>query len=202
MKTLSDSHNVKQYFNSCADSYRQRSHRLPWSLLRAREQQAIELQLPDLSGQRVLDACAGTGFYSELMIGKGAVECVAVDISNKMSMQNSMEKVKTWTGNVIDFKDKKLFDLVLCAGGLEFLPEPSVFFEKALEWTKQAGVLTLLYPPKSACGLAYQKFHCLNGLNIRLFTKNQVDGWAKKAGWKSISHEKVHPYAMVSSYGK
>jgi len=93
--------------------------------------------IPDVDGQRILDAGCGTGSYTEWLLDRGA-EVVGVDVSEAM-LDNAREAVgdraelhRSTLGNTLDFADEGEFDGVVSALVIDYVEDwDSLFAEFA-----------------------------------------------------------------------
>ena len=192
-----NSSQVLNYFDAAADCYQSRTESFPWKLVRKLESQAVLEHLPSLEGLTVLDACCGNGFYTRLLAAGGASQITAVDLSEKMLAEIKMPGINLVQGDLCQLDPKEEFDLILCAGGLEFMENPQMFFSWTAKHARRGAVMLLLTPPKSVAGFIYRTYHLIHGLNISLFPRRELLELVASAGWKLVSLERIHPYAQL-----
>ncbi len=188
------------YFDSVAHDYKERSESIFWKALRAVESRAIFEMVPSLQGKNVLDACAGSGFYTTRLARLMPEKLTAVDLSGEMLSRISIPGVEKHRGDVTRIDFPELFDVILCAGGLEFIADPKNFFQRMAEVSSPRSKLLLLLPIEGFLGRIYQRFHKKHGLRIRLFNRGELAGLT--SDWKLEAVKNVHPFAMAVRYGK
>jgi SAM-dependent methyltransferase len=106
-----------------------------------------------------------------------------------------LRKIQT---DIESFHTELKFDIVLCAGALEFAAGPEKVFENVSDMLKTGGAFILLYPPKTLFGSFYQQYHWwLHGLSVRLFRKKEIQAYAADAGLNSLRLLRVHPFSEV-----
>lgn len=191
-------HRTASYFDSVARKYAMRSRSLPWRFIRMKESVAVLRNLrEDLSGMNVLDACCGSGYYTEHLLSRRGEHIVAIDISQNMIASLDLPGVTAVHGDICSVALDWKFDLILCAGGMEFMESPAEFFRWAGDHAAEAAKLLVLAPRKSLAGLVYQAYHRLHGLKISLLERDDIEALADSSGWHPVNHELVHAYAQL-----
>ena len=191
---------VAQYFDDAADCYQRHTDSFPWSAIRKREAQSIHRHIPSLENLNVLDACCGNGFYTEMLASGGSSHLTAVDLSGKMLAQLRLPGVKLVQGDLCKLDLDERFDMILCAGGLEFMDSPTAFFAWTARHARPEALMLLLTPPKSVAGYLYQAYHRLHCIKISLFHREGLYKLGASAGWRPVLFERVHAYAQLIMY--
>lgn len=187
------------FFDKRASVYNCASSRFPWSLQRKRESKIVSGFIGDISGLSALDLGCGAGFYSRLLLSCGAKEVTAVDMSQAMIEHLNSERITGIVGNSETITLSKRFDLVVCAGMMEFTKDPERVFVNARKHVNK-GQMVMLMPRAGCMGMLYRIYHKLHGLNIRLFDLGQVKVLAEKSGWKLVGSRKVFPFTLVLKF--
>ena len=166
---------IQRYFDDQADNYQSRSKTSFWSILRHREESAVLMALRSFPGMTCLELGCGSGYYTFVLMRLEPSRLMAVDFSYKMLSCLKIPGVLRVRADIQKFSVKTPFDRVLCAGALEFLPDPDAFFYNVKNILSPNGLLILLLPRKSLAGRIYQTFHRSHGVKIRLFDKVELN---------------------------
>lgn len=193
---------IIHHFDLKAGAYSHGIQRWPWKFLKTREYNVISKNWPSLTNKRALDACCGSGFYTEKILAAGACSCLAIDISSKMLEQIKTPNVEKIQTNFSELKLANPVEFILCAGGLEFASSADDFFKSASRNTSSNGVFMVLYPPQTFTAKFYRAYHLLNGLRIQLFDSSTIDATAIRQGWYLKKRERAHNFADVAIYEK
>ena len=188
---------VKQYFDGRAMDYRSQSNSGFWSILRESEKKAIERALNPFSGMACLELGSGSGFYTHLLANSYPSRLVAVDFSYAMLCAMNISGVLKIQSDIQSVSFRISFDRILCAGALEFLPNPNPFFNNIRCLLSQEGLLILLIPSKGLMGKMYKWFHSAHNININLFDRKTLKNLLKKYELKINSIEKPTPMTYV-----
>lgn len=97
--------------------------------------------LGECKGQRILDAPAGSGAFSEGMRGKGA-QVISLDIENVAKENN---RVQGDLNVSLPFVDKS-FDKVTCIEGIEHIENPSFLLREFFRIIKDDGTIIITTP--------------------------------------------------------
>jgi SAM-dependent methyltransferase len=187
---------VKKYYDTKAAQYD--AERSTGFLARcvAKEQQAIMELLAVKKGDIIFDVGCGQGFYADLIRKKGATT-FGIDISPKMVEEY---KKKGFQGQVVDIQTtpvSKMFDKMLCAGALEFIPELDAALRNMAKSLRKKGTFVLLCPALSFMGLLYKAYHLTHGINVHLFTEGKIRELFGKNGLSISEIRRPHGFAMV-----
>jgi ubiquinone/menaquinone biosynthesis C-methylase UbiE len=176
---------VRTYFDKVATGYQAASSGLLWGRIRQREQNAVERLLGDVAGQDVLELGSGAGFYTRVLLDRGARHVWAVDISQRMLDGLPKERVTPVLGDAAGVAVGRSFDVLLSAGMLEFVPDPAAALANARRHATEGARIIILYPTLGMVGRAYRAFHRRNGMNIRLFAPGEMEALAQTSGWRT-----------------
>jgi len=188
--------NVERYYDTKAadyDSGRAKGF-LRWFVLA--EKKALMENLSVKNGETIFDVGCGQGFYSHQIRNKKG-KPFGIDISPKMIKEYKKQGFK---GEVIDIQKKhinKKFDKMLCAGALEFIPDPDEALHNMAKSLNKGKIFVLLCPPLSPVGLLYKTYHLTHGINIHLFSRSKIKSLLEKNGFKILKIERPHSFAMV-----
>ena len=112
---------VLNYFNRIAYKYNKKSNSFPWILLRRYESKHLISLIPNKDNLKVLDMGCGSGFYADLFSRVESNSVFAVDLSKTMLQSIKNKKISTYLGDASSIKFKTKFDIIICAGLLEFV---------------------------------------------------------------------------------
>lgn len=188
---------TKAYFDSVAPGYARRSQSRLWKRQRQKEVAAIKRLMGGEKLGDVLELACGSGYYTRLLSDQGCKKLVAVDFSPTMLQQCRVDGCVKIVANIEEFVSEDRFDLVLCAGALEFLQHPEVVFRNASQMLRANGALVALMPRVSLAGRLYEFFHWCHNVPVRLFGLRDIQQWAHMAGLKLIDWENVGLFSMT-----
>lgn len=160
---------VANYFDQLAENYRLRSHGLLWRGLRNYERKKLLIQLANLTREpeSIFEIGCGSGQYTELLRKKfPRARIVALDCSAKMLAANQTENIEKVCTDFTTYKSAETFDLVFCAGALEFMPDPQSSFMKAVQLVNCNGNFVFLGPYRSPLFPLYASYHARRGIPI------------------------------------
>jgi ubiquinone/menaquinone biosynthesis C-methylase UbiE len=189
---------VQAYYDSIAPSYQPASERFLWSIVRNREVAALFAMLGNVSGRDVLELGCGAGFYTRLLLDRGARHVFAVDISQKMLAELPQEKVTPVLGDAAVVDPGRTFDVMLSAGMLEFVTDPVAVFKNAVRYAAPGAKLVVLYPSTGVLARGYQWFHRRHGLAVSVFSSSAIGAAAEQAGWRVEATAKAGPYSACA----
>jgi ubiquinone/menaquinone biosynthesis C-methylase UbiE len=188
---------IHNYFEEEASRYRQRSGSFLWNWQRSREASAINALMGEVRGHTLLDLGSGSGYYTEFFLSRGAHHVVAVDFSQSMINTLPTENVTGHVGDAAAFDIAARFSRIVCAGLLEFVPDPRAVLANARRLINDRGHLVCLVPPENWAGRLYRGFHKSHGFRINLFNDEDTARIAQATGWRIDAHRAVFPYTCV-----
>jgi SAM-dependent methyltransferase len=109
--------------------------------------------VPDVDGQRLLDAGCGTGIYTEWLLDRGA-DVVGVDVNEAM-LDNARETVgdraefhRGTLGEPLEFADEDGFDGVVSALAIDYVEDWASLFDEFARVTRPGGfvVFSVVHP--------------------------------------------------------
>tara|TARA_B100001057_G_C22598055_1_gene851663 strand:+ start:155 stop:754 length:600 start_codon:yes stop_codon:yes gene_type:complete len=183
--------NVIHHFDKKSEKYDLSSKTLPWSLIRYFESSNILKFVGKIKNKIILDVGSGSGYYSKIMIKKKAKMVFAVDASKKMLNQIHDKKIKKICQNAENFLIKKKFEIIICAGLLEFVDSPQKVLKCIRKVSKTNTKLIILYPSNNFLAKIYKFYHLINGVKIILFDENKIKDLFKKTGWKILKSKNI-----------
>jgi SAM-dependent methyltransferase len=189
---------VEAYFSNVANSYQAASGRALWRKVREREAKAVVQTIGDIAGRDALELGCGAGYYTRLLIERGARHVCAVDLSSQMLDQLPAGPVTALQGDASTIDPGRRFSVLLSAGMLEFVPDPLAVLRHAGTLACPDGAFTILYPTDTVMGRIYRRFHRRNGLSIALFDHLSMERLATEAGWRLVSTIPAGPYSACS----
>jgi SAM-dependent methyltransferase len=154
-----------------------------------------------VEGRRVLDLGSGAGYYTRLVLDRGARDAVAVDLAPPMIAQVDRDRTLALVADAASVSLRRKFDLILTAGVLEFAPDPVAVLRNAAAHALPGAVLAALIPLAGAWGRVYRVYHRRHGFAIRLFAGEDLAELARQAGWRMDEARKVWPYTLVARLG-
>jgi SAM-dependent methyltransferase len=194
---------VKTYFSQVADIYSKRSAKGLWSSLRQWESKAVIGFLPKTKGPwSALDLGCGAGFYSRVLSELGAGNILAVDFSKEMLKQFDLLSCAKVEADIEQFVVNETFEVIVCAGALEFTLAPERVFENAAKMMSTDGILVLLSPRNSIWGKMYRQYHRAHKIELRLFNEADLRSMSASAGLAIIGARDIFPFSRVTAFSK
>jgi 2-polyprenyl-3-methyl-5-hydroxy-6-metoxy-1,4-benzoquinol methylase len=158
------------YYKEHAREYNQYAARGWLKELRVRERSLI-LQFADFkhAGKTMIDVGCGGGFYSMAAKRAGMKVC-AVDAVPAMleNLKGKVDEIRLL--GIESIRLEKSFDLVLCAGVLDFVKNPERSFKNLCNLVSPQGKLVILVPKTGLCGIFYRLEKKTSGINVNLYT--------------------------------
>lgn len=189
------------HFERQAHGYARRSQQGLWKLLRAVEAREVRRLCPPLSGLRVLEACAGAGYYTRWLADQGPAEVVAFDLSPGMIAQAAGPGIRTCVADLTHWQEGN-FDLVACLGGLEFLPDLSTFWRFSRRCAKTQSQLLLLFPQAGLWSLLYRIYYLQFSIRLLEFNLGRLVETGRTYGWQLQQHRKAGFSAEVARFSR
>lgn len=192
---------VKIHFDKVSEGYRSLSGRGLWRILRRREAKTVAALLPEINETiTALDLGCGSGFYSDLLREQKVRDLTCVDFSEKMLAKIDNPDYLKITADIQVYKSSKKFDIILCAGALEFTEKPQNVFMNVAAMLKPNGVFILLYPLENIFGRIYRLYHGRHGFQIFLYREQQLNNFCAQAGLRKVSLSSVFPFTGIAKY--
>jgi len=193
---------VKSYFDSAAVEYGQKSEKGAWAWLKNAEYEAVAAQLGSIEGLVTLDAGCGAGWYAKRLASHKPKTYVALDTLFSMVAKARAEGMDSLVADSLFLPFKPVFDVVLCAGALEFMDAPPLFFHEAARVLKPGGQVTLLAPSKNIPGKIYRWWHRRHGFEIHLFSEDDLASQAIASGLRLESARKAGIFNLAARMRK
>jgi SAM-dependent methyltransferase len=153
--------------------------------------------LGPVAGRDVLELGCGAGYYTRLLLAEGARHVHAVDFSAPMLSELPKENVTAMHGDAALVDPGRMFDLLLSAGMLEFVPDAEAVLSNAARLAAHGARFALLVPTNSLLGRGYRRFHKGHGFEIRLFDETQLRAIAAGSGWSFDRMCRAGPYSAA-----
>ena len=148
----------------------------------------------EIKGRAALDLGCGAGFYSIHLANAGAQPVVAVDASAAMIAALSDPRIATVVGDAATVTLNRRFRLVLMAGLLEFVHDPTSVLVNARRHLEPGGQIVVLVPANNLAGRGYGLFHQRHGFSITLFDRASFAIMAEDAGLALLRSQAVFPF--------
>jgi SAM-dependent methyltransferase len=183
---------AEAYFSAQADHYAARAHRGLWGLLKRFERTRLRGLAPKGRLGHALELGCGTGYHSGWVAAR-ADSLTCVDVSAAMLRRNPVACAKL-RADIDDLRLPGRYDLILCAGALEFVRSPADVLVRSAALLRPGGRLLALLPSRSALGRCYRRFHRRHGVAVHLFSLAQIRAMAAAAGLQLLRHRAVPPW--------
>ena len=187
---------IKIYFDSAANIYKNRSKKGLGKWLRQQEATIIKQSLKVELLDDVLELGSGTGYYSRYIYDLGCKSLTCVDFSSRMLKKIDIPGCIKVNANIQNYLSENYFDIILCAGVLEFLEHPEIVFNNVVQMLKPNGFIIILMPRYSFFGKIYQLYHRLHGFRIKLFKKEDLQRWLEKTNLNIVEYKKVSLFSI------
>lgn len=194
--------NCLRHFDSVSTDYSKRGESGWWKYLREWEWRAIESFLPCGPLGEILELGCGTGHCTRRLSKKEIRRFVVVDFSQKMLNEVNDVACRKVLADIEDYQDGNSYDLILCAGALEFVLKPQHVFKNISAMLKPDGVFLLLAPRYSLAGFVYKLYHRFHSVSVCLFTREGLIHDAALAGLKLLYSRAVFPLSLVAVFHK
>jgi ubiquinone/menaquinone biosynthesis C-methylase UbiE len=189
---------VRSYFDRMAPEYGNASTKFPWSWIRNSEARSVFNMLNSVRGKDVLELGCGAGFYSEKLLSAGANHVWAVDVSQEMLDQILNPRVKKICSDAALVRLDKRFPLAISMGLFEFVKDSAAVLNNMARHIEKDGSILVLHPTASGIGSLYRLFHRLNGLEINIFSKGELEDLADEAGLCIVATDRCGLFSTVS----
>ena len=194
-QSLSSANSVRSYFDSVAGGY-SRSRSWAWAYLRGAESRAIWRAIGARNYHNVMELGCGSGFYSWGLAGL-ARRLVCVDFSAKMLDQMAVPGAEKINADIQEVTSDAGYDLILCAGALEFVQQPGRVLANVESMLAPEGSFVILAPKRNCAGAVYRHFHRRHDVAVRLFTEADVLKLARSSGLIVREAHDVFPLSTV-----
>lgn len=178
----------RAYFAARAGGYDRGSSRGLWSRLRALESPVVMALAGVQRGERVLDAGCGAGHYTRLLMEAGA-EVDALDALPEMLAEvRARLGVRTIEGDIAAVALAPIYDKIVCAGVLEFVPDRAAALVNLARGLRTDGAreITLLILARCWPGFGYWLARRVNGIRMPMYSRGGLDALAASAGLRVV----------------
>lgn len=192
---------TRSYFDKVSVGYAKASDRFLWKKIRTREALAVSELLPKIGpGTSALDLGCGSGYYTDLLHHHRVLNLTCVDFSVNMLNQINNPVFTKIAADIEKFRSKAKYDIILCAGALEFTQMPESVLANVSSMLNPGGSFILLCPAKSVLGLIYSGYHFGHAIRIKLFDRDDLFALGDKVGLRLQSAEDVLPFSIVAKF--
>lgn len=177
-------------------------------------EQLLEHLLTNLNQGKILDLAGGTGFNSEYIAAYGNYDIDLVDISKEMLEQCYLNINKNESGmlNFLNKQPAKKYDAIICTWALMY-ECPQKIIKECYQILKPRSYLYILVNDKQTLPqirksypkLLIKEVSKINKLMLDLPTpknQQQLDRWAKRAGFDRYSLETLRQDFIFDSWDK
>lgn len=192
---------IKSHFDRVSVNYRSSSESGLWNLIRSSEAKVVSDMLPEINAHTTaLDLGSGSGFYSDLLRRHRVQRLTCVDFSEKMLAKIESPDYLKISADIEEFSNNNKYDIILCAGALEFTKAPERVFENVSSMLKMGGSFILLYPRKNYLGRLYRFHHQQHGFTVKLYSDHDLRILADQVDFRSVGQVNVFPFSGVVKY--
>jgi len=164
--------------------------------MKRREKSSLMRLLSPQTGEAVLDAGCGSGFYADLIRSAGA-RVFCVDISPRMVEVVKDAGIEAEVHDIQLLNLNREFDKILCAGPLEFCKQPLTALKSLRQHLAKEGCLVLSVLNVSIVGVAYSLYHMCHGFRINLFSLGRIASLLQEAEFRIEAIEKPTSFLYV-----
>ena len=187
---------TKSYFNSVASNYSNSSKTGLWNLVRNNEKKILLSFLTNKEYKNILELGSGSGFYTNYLSNYTKNKITCVDFSKVMLDQIQLHKVIKINEDIETFSNGLTYDLIFCAGAIEFTENPIDIFINAKAMLKPNGTFIILVPRKNLWGVFYKVFHFFNGVKINLFSSKGILNYSNSCGLELKQKIRIFPFSL------
>lgn len=173
---------AKEHYDRVAKRYSEMLTSGLGGRLKGREKDTLMRLLSPKSGETILDAGCGSGFYAD-MIRKSGAQVLCIDISPAMVEVVRTSGLEAQVCDIQSLNLKMKFDKILCAGPLEFCKQPLKALQNVRQHVSEEGYVVLSVLNASIMGLVYWFYHLSHGVKITLYTLSGITNLLNQAGF-------------------
>ncbi len=189
------------YFETSSQAYHGQLERDRLKPLRARERQAVFdlARLCQCSG-RMIDIGCGTGVYALAAKAVG-LSVTAIDVSPWAIDQLRGKVDVALVGDVESLEMAGGYEIVVCAGVLDYVSDPAVAFKNLCGLVGPAGKLVILVPRVGIGGSLHALIAKLSfGLRVNLFDHAWLAREARRWGLELVQTRRPLPHNLVALF--
>lgn len=193
-----DKERARQYYESNSTQYNMVVARGPLRVLRERERSSVLrfAQFHHFVGGTMIDVGTGGGFYA-LNAKKAGMRVCAVDYSRGMIDRLARHVDEAHVADLEQLKLERQYDVVVCAGVLEFVLEPERAFANLCRLVKPGGRLIIQSPRSCFFGWFYRLEKRMAGISVNLYTRSWFEAQARCSGLEIAAWDHPLPYNQV-----
>ena len=191
---------IKFYFDKKANNYNLSSCRGLWNILRKLEKKNLLSFIKNKKFKKILELGSGSGFYTHFLTSYTKNKITCVDFSQSMLDQINIQNVNKINFNIEEYIDKSKYDLIFCAGAIEFVKDPLKVFCNSNKMLRKSGLFLILVPYKNIFGVLYKLFHLFHGARVNLFTDKTIFYNATRSGFKVIKTKKTGLFSACYAF--
>lgn len=191
---------LREYYDAAAPNYLNRASKGLMGWLRKRELALTLDMIPGQGDRRTLDAGCGPGYYCRVLRDRG-FDVTAVDISPEMV---KTVKELRFPAYVMDIEHSDPpselpvpFDLVFCAGVLEFAEDVRKFLGSLRGMASDDAELILIAPLQGAFGAIYRGYLRTRGIPAQVYSPKSLSADLKAVGFEPIEIRTVWPICLA-----
>jgi 2-polyprenyl-3-methyl-5-hydroxy-6-metoxy-1,4-benzoquinol methylase len=201
---MSDKQKALDYYELHSGDYEQSAGFGPLRFLRAQERrtvvEAAGFEALAVPGE-VLDVGCGAGFYA-LSAKRAGHRVHAMDAVEGMVRQLSGKVDHVWCGDIESLETPQHYDVVVCAGVLDFVLNPARALRNLARAVKPEGRLVILVPASDFFGQIYRAEKKCFGIRVNLFSLDWLRQAGAGCGLALSSASKGIPTNWVATYRK
>ncbi len=170
-------------------------------VFRDRERTAVLrlARFDDPSKKSAIDVGCGGGFYA-LAAKRAGLIVSAVDIAPGMVNKLRERVDETFVSDLEHFTPGNTYDVVLCAGVLDFVLDPQIAFRNLATLIAPSGRLIVHAPRVGVAGWIYRLEKRMLRIEVNLFSLRWFETEAKKYGLIVVAHANPLPTNRVVSF--
>lgn len=187
-----DKRRALDYYDGLSSAYDDHVAKGLLKYFRDREHRAV-LGFAGLDGpakRRLIDVGCGGGFYA-LAARRSGLHVSAVDLAPGMVQRLESKVDEAWVGDVEKLQVTSTYDIVICAGVLDFVLDPERAFKNLAALVAPGGRLVVHAPRAGVAGWIYRLEKKALGIEVNLFSLAWFATEARKWGLQLVAYE--HP---------
>ena len=174
---------VDRYFEQQSSTYAEGTEKGLWRRCKEKEYAVVLDHIVPLEGQRILEVGCGSGWYAKRLVRHGPRRYVATDRSQSLVEAIQIPGVVPLVADLCQLPfPPASYDRILCAGALEFVPDPKRFFVECSRVLNPGGRIVVLVPTANFVGWLYLFWHLRHGFRVHLFSEKALADMASSEG--------------------
>jgi SAM-dependent methyltransferase/uncharacterized membrane protein YbhN (UPF0104 family) len=171
------------HYAGLSNRYDQNAGRGVLKFLRARERRAVLgfAHLEGTSTRTMIDVGCGGGYYA-LAAKRAGLHVTVVDVSPEMVRALEGKTDEAWCCDLESISAERTYDIVICAGVLDFVLNPELAFKNLATLTAPGGRLVVLAPRCGPFGWIYRVEKRWLRIEVNLFSLAWFEAQARKCG--------------------